>query len=135
MSTPRDDHQPSLSRRAAFGALAVPGLAALAGCASTQGRSAAHVRDLREFAERPGSTIMESDGTRTFRNHELRDQDGRVLRFQEGLMSGQVFAASPAVMAAAGPRSRARSLPPPNPQEMLSRSWMKPIVAPGSATR
>ena len=87
----------SLSRRAAFGSLIVPGLAALAGCASAGAVSrapGAHVRDDREFDPRPGSTIMEADGTRTFRNHELRDQDGRVHRFQQDLMAGQIFAAT-----------------------------------------
>jgi len=93
---PKSSEEASLSRRAAFGSLLVPGLAAIAGCAST-GRgvaSDAHVREEREFGPRPGSTIMETDGTRTFRNHELRDQDGRVHRFQQDLMAGQIFAAT-----------------------------------------
>jgi protein SCO1 len=102
MTEPDQPTPSELSRRAAFGALVVPGLAALAGCASTQSPQRAtharmpgtHVRDAREFPERPGSTIMEADGTRTFRNHELRDQDGRVLRFQQDLMAGQIFAAT-----------------------------------------
>lgn len=87
-----------LSRRASLGALVLPGLAALAGCATgpraASDSGAVHVRDLPEFPARPGSTIMEADGTRTFRNHELRDQDGRVVRFQQDLMAGQIFAAT-----------------------------------------
>lgn len=88
----------SISRRGAFASLLLPGIAAAAGCASTAGGPAAGARatarDNREFPERPGSTIMEADGTRTFRNHELRDQDGRVLRYQDDLIRGQVFAAT-----------------------------------------
>jgi protein SCO1/2 len=37
---------------------------------------------------------MEPDGTRSFRNHELVDQDGRTVRFQDDLIRGQVFAAT-----------------------------------------
>lgn len=92
-------HQKPLSRRDAFASLLLPGLAAAAGCASTQGGSssrtdASAAAPERVFPDRLGATVMESDGTRTFRNHELRDQDGNVLRYQDDLIRGQVFAAT-----------------------------------------
>lgn len=81
-----------IARRAALRALLIPaGAAVLGGCASStrlvQEAPALPANDL-------GRTRMEPDGTRTFHNHVLYDQDGRKVRFHDDLVRGQVFAAS-----------------------------------------
>ena len=77
----------------------MPAAAIVTGCASTGGtgtgagrKSPSHPDSA--FDARPGAFIMNPDGTRAFRNHELRDQDGKIVRFQDDLMSGHIFAAT-----------------------------------------
>ena len=79
-------------RRSALRALLVPAGAAVLGGCSTATRL---VQQSPEAADSDlGRTHFEPDGTRTFHNHVLYDQDGRKLRFHDDLIRGQVFAAS-----------------------------------------
>ena len=82
------------ARRSALRSLLVPaGAAILGGCATATrletapAATAAHDPSF-------GRTRMEPDGTRTFKNLVVYDQDGRRLRFHDDLIRGQVFAAT-----------------------------------------
>lgn len=80
-------------RRAALRSLLIPaGAALLGGCASAT-RIAG---DSPSPAHEPGygGTRAEPDGTRTFKNFVLHDQDGKRVRFHDDLVRGQVFAAT-----------------------------------------
>jgi len=81
------------SRRASLCRLMLPAVGiALAGCMRSI-RSASDAAD-DPFPPEPGAFIMRPDGTRAFRNHALRDQHGRTVRFQDDLIEGRVFAAN-----------------------------------------
>lgn len=85
----------AMSRRRAFASIALPGTVFLAGCAGATRASAPEpARAERNFPDRLGASVMEPDGTRTFRNHALQDQDGRTVHFQDDLITGRVFAAT-----------------------------------------
>ena len=87
----------AMDRRRAIASLLLPGAALLGGCASavTAKPSAIAVDSVDpRFDDRPGAFIMQPDGTRAFRNHILRDQDGNVVRYQDDLIEGQIFAAT-----------------------------------------
>ena len=58
-------------------------------------RSASDAADDR-FPPEPGAFIMRPDGTRAFRNHALRDQHGRTVRFQDDLIPFDVIPCRPA---------------------------------------
>lgn len=80
------------SRRSALRALLIPaGAAILGGCAS-----ATRVGETASIPQDPnfGKARMEPDGTRTFKNLLVYDQDGKRLRFHDDLVRGQVFAAT-----------------------------------------
>lgn len=82
----------ALDRRSALRALLIPAGAAVLGGCSTATRL---VQQAPEVSESDlGKTHFEPDGTRTFHNHVLYDQDGRKLRFHDDLIRGQIFAAS-----------------------------------------
>ena len=86
-----------VTRRSALSSLLLPAAALLGGCAASNQRTAsrrptAHADT--EFEPRLGASIMEPDGTRSFRNHLLHDQDGNEVRFQDDLIAGRVFAAT-----------------------------------------
>ncbi|MEY4118847.1 MAG: hypothetical protein RLZZ116_2175 [Planctomycetota bacterium] len=87
--------QASMRRRSALTSLFMPAL--LASCAGLdrdeKPRAGASHPD-GAFEPKLGAFIMNPDGTRSFRNHALRDQDGRTVRFQDDLMAGQIFAAT-----------------------------------------
>jgi protein SCO1/2 len=78
-----------VDRRGALLPLLFAGGAALLGGCATARRPAA---DPAPTAG--GETVFGPDGTRTFPNHLLRDQDGREVRFHDDLVRGQVFAAT-----------------------------------------
>ena len=83
-----------VSRRASLLKMFLPAAAvALGGCASGSKLVSAAQPDQR-FPDRRGASYLRPDGTRVFRNHKLRDQDGKVVYFQEDLVEGQVFAAT-----------------------------------------
>lgn len=80
------------SRRSALRALLIPaGAAILGGCAS-----ATRLGGAAPAAHDPGfgTSRLERDGTRTFKNHLVYDQDGKRLRFQDDLVRGHIFAAT-----------------------------------------
>lgn len=80
------------SRRAALRALLLPaGAAALGGCAGTA-RVAAVAGPAREASF--GQSRIGPDGTRTFRNAVLHDQDGRRVLFHDDLVRDRIFAAT-----------------------------------------
>ena len=81
-----------LSRRASLRSLLLPAAGLVAGCTAAPRVDRSASAD-SEFPNRPGATIMNANGTRSFRNHELRDQDGNTVRFQQDLIEGQIFAA------------------------------------------
>lgn len=83
---------PEPSRRSALRALLIPaGAAILGGCAS-----ATRLGDTAPAAHDSGfgTSRLEPDGTRTFKNHLVYDQDGKRLRFQDDLIRGHIFAAT-----------------------------------------
>jgi len=87
-----DTAAPGASRRAVLRALVLPaGAVALGGCTGPS-RVAAVAPPPRE--EPFGQARMEQDGTRTFRNLELHDQDGRRVRFHDDLVRDRIFAAT-----------------------------------------
>lgn len=78
-------------RRAALRALLVPaGAAVLTGCAGTLAKTVA--KD--PVPQGLGKTVFNPDGTRRFRNHRLRDQEGREVLFYDDLVKGRIFAAT-----------------------------------------
>ena len=84
-----------LGRRSALTSLFLPTL--LAGCAGLDRDEKPRVGASHPdsaFEPKLGAFIMNPDGTRSFRNHLLRDQDGKTVRFQDDLMAGQIFAAT-----------------------------------------
>lgn len=82
----------SFDRRSALRALLIPAGAAVLGGCSTATRL---VQDSPAMPDAElGRARFEPDGTRTFHNHVLYDQDGRKVRFHDDLVRGQVFAAS-----------------------------------------
>ncbi|MBM4106866.1 MAG: SCO family protein [Phycisphaerae bacterium] len=82
----------SASRRAALRTLLLPaGVVAFGGGAGLS-RIAAGASQPREAPF--GQARIESDGTRTFRNVELHDQDGRRVRFHDDLVRDRIFAAT-----------------------------------------
>lgn len=100
-----DADRAKFTRRGAIWSLLLPAAAIAGGCAGTGGRTEARGNSRSgsttsytypdaAFDPRPGASIMNPDGTRSFRNHELFDQDGRRLRFQDDLITGQIFAAT-----------------------------------------
>ena len=78
-------------RRAALLGLLAPAAALLSGCAP---RAASARVERPEIRGGRGAFAMNADGTRSFRDHELVDQDGRRVRFQTDLVEGRVFAAT-----------------------------------------
>jgi protein SCO1/2 len=84
----------TLRRRKAFGSMLLPFAALLSGCTTQKTQNAMARLKKLDFDDEPGATHMEPDGTRTFRNHELVDQDGNVVRFNDDLIRGKVFAAT-----------------------------------------
>lgn len=46
------------------------------------------------FPDRIGASVIRPDGRRVFRNHRLVNQDGDIVRFQDDLIEGRVFAAN-----------------------------------------
>jgi protein SCO1/2 len=76
--------------------LLLPAAGLLAGCAGTRAANGARGTAAGDggIPGGLGACRMEPDGTRSFRNHELVDQDGRTVRFQDDLIRGQVFAAT-----------------------------------------
>ena len=80
-----------INRRELFCSLMLPAAGLLGGCVS-----AAQTRktSTAKVPEGLGTFAMNQDGTRTYKEHDLVDQDGRKLLFQRDLMEGQVFAAT-----------------------------------------
>jgi protein SCO1 len=77
-----------VNRRLALRAALLPAAAAvLGGCANTL-KTASNP----PVKGRLGATRRDEDGTIRFRNHVVRDQDGRVHRFHDDLVKGQIFA-------------------------------------------
>lgn len=100
---PRDGQEHNgIARRRALSSFLLPALmpVVLGGCANLVRQAKPQAAGVgpshpdSAFDPRLGAFIMNPDGTRSFRNHELRDQDGKVVRFQDDLMAGQVFAAT-----------------------------------------
>jgi len=85
------DRPQETARRAALLGLLFPAAALLSGCAS---RAASARAERPEIRGGPGAFAMNADGTRSFRDHELVDQDGKRVRFQTDLVEGRVFAAT-----------------------------------------
>jgi len=83
----------TLSRRAAFSGLLLPAAGLLLGGCATAARGASRSPEA-EIPGGRGAYRMRPDGTRQFRNHELVDQDGRKVRFQDDLVEGKVFGAT-----------------------------------------
>ncbi|MFM7052568.1 MAG: SCO family protein [Planctomycetota bacterium] len=92
--TPTDPStaNPQVDRRSALRAAMFPAAALLLGGCAT--RAVSSKPDEAPVAGRLGATTRAGDGTLVFRNHVLRDQDGRKVRFHDDLMRGQVFAAT-----------------------------------------
>jgi len=78
----------ALDRRSALRALLIPAGAAVLGGCSTATRLVQQAPEVPENDR--GRTYFEPDGTRTFHNHVLYDQDGRKIRFHDDLIRGQV---------------------------------------------
>ena len=90
---PIETRDQSLSRRTTLANAILPGvLLLLGGCAGAVRRAARGENP--EIPARRGASVVRADGTRCFRNHRLVDQDGNVVRFQEDLVEGRVFAAT-----------------------------------------
>ncbi len=88
----------ALTRRSLLASLVFPAAAVAAGCATSQNAKRQPTIALTDhelgFEPKLGATKMESDGTRSFRNHLLHDQDGNAVRYQDDLIRGQIFAAT-----------------------------------------
>ena len=82
----------NFSRRAALGGLLFPAVGLfLGGC--TRGLTTAAAPKVA-IPEGRGAFALRADGTRAFRNHELVDQNGVKVRFQDDLVEGKVFGAT-----------------------------------------
>ena len=94
----REEPKPNeTARRAALLGMIVPAAALLGGCASratTPAASAAAPTASPAIKGGLGAYALNPDGTRSFRDHELIDQDGKRVRFQTDLVAGRVFAAT-----------------------------------------
>lgn len=87
-------HTPPMSRRASLLSLILPAASvALGGCAGSKSLISAS-NPSPEIPSRRGGSALRADGTRVFRNHKLRDQDGKVVYFQDDLVEGRIFAAT-----------------------------------------
>jgi protein SCO1 len=89
----RASERTTLTRRAAFGGLFLPAAGLFLGGCATAVRSASKSVEA-EIPGGRGAFVMRPDGTRQFRNHELVDQDGRKVRFQDDLVEGRIFGAT-----------------------------------------
>ena len=93
---PRPEGDASLTRRHALRGLLLPAAGLIGGCAAGQ-KSRTDITASASSVEIPeglGTFVMNPDGTRSFKDHVLRDQDGNTLRFQSDLMKGHIFAAN-----------------------------------------
>ena len=82
----------NFSRRAALGGLLFPAVGLLLG-GCTRGLTTAAAPKVT-IPEGRGAFALRADGTRAFRNHELVDQNGVKVRFQDDLVEGKVFGAT-----------------------------------------
>ena len=83
----------TLTRRAAFGGLFLPAAGLLLGGCASAARGGSRTASA-EIEGGRGAFRTRPDGTREFRNHELVDQDGRTVYFQDDLVEGKVFGAT-----------------------------------------